>query len=116
MAEEYNQLLKDLPLKLPSSKPNITSSFHLYVIRLKKESMISHKYFFESLRAKQILVNLHYIPVYFHPFYQKLGFKRGYCPNAEEFYSTAVSIPMFTRLTHEDQLFVTNSIKESLGY
>tara|TARA_B100000767_G_scaffold193403_1_gene180526 strand:- start:10624 stop:11781 length:1158 start_codon:yes stop_codon:yes gene_type:complete len=116
LAEEYNQLLKDLPLELPSSNPNIISSFHLYVIRLKKESMISHKYFFESLRAKKILVNLHYIPVYFHPFYQKLGFKRGYCPNAEEFYSTAVSIPMFTRLTNNDQLFVTNSIKESLGY
>ena len=60
------------------------------------------------------LVNLHYMPVYFHPFYENLGFCKGYCPNAEEFYSEAISIPIFPLLSDEDQLRVVDFLSQSV--
>ena len=89
----------------------LDSSFHLYVIRLKLEEIsITHREVFERLRQKKILVNLHYIPVYLHPFYQKLGFKKGYCPEAEKYYSEAISIPMYPTLKKKDQDIVINEL------
>ena len=72
---------------------------------------ISHEEFFTKMRKAEILVNLHYIPVYFHPYYRRLGFKKGYCEEAEKYYSDAVSIPMFPSLTDEDQMKVIKTIK-----
>ena len=115
IAKEYNHMLSELPLKLPFISPSVLSSFHLYIICLENKNESSHSYVFKNLREKGILVNLHYIPVYLHPFYQKLGFKKGYCQNAEKFYSRAISIPIYPNLTREDQLFVVKSIKESLA-
>ena len=78
IANYYNKNLLNLPIKIPKQSLNSYSSFHLYVIRLKLEEIsITHREVFERLRQKKILVNLHYIPVYLHPFYQKLGFKKG---------------------------------------
>lgn len=115
IAKEYNIMLSEQPLKLPFISPGVLSSFHLYIICLENKNESSHSYVFKKLREKGILVNLHYIPVYLHPFYQKLGFKKGYCKNAEKFYSRAISIPIYPNLTKEDQLFVVKSIKESLA-
>ena len=61
-----------------------------------------------------IIVNLHYIPVYLHPFYQKLGFKKGYCPNAEKYSEECISIPMFPSLKREDQDKVLDSLRTVL--
>ena len=58
------------------------------------------------MRNAGIGVNLHYIPVYLQPFYKKLGFSKGYCPNAEKYYSRAISLPMFSGLTDEEQDWV----------
>ena len=75
----------------------------------------THKDVFESLRKDNILVNLHYIPVYLHPYYKNnLGFKSGHCPEAEKYYSEAISIPMFPSLQNEDQLEVVNALKKYL--
>jgi dTDP-4-amino-4,6-dideoxygalactose transaminase len=67
---------------------------------------------FEALRAKDIMVNVHYIPVHTQPYYQKMGFKLGDFPNAEQYYGEAISIPMHVNLTYEDIKFVSNSIRE----
>ena len=90
------------------------SSYHLYVIRLEKEVLCKHRIVFEKLREKNILVNLHYIPVYHHPYYESIGFEKGYCPNAETFYKSAISIPIFPKLTSEEQSFVVKEIKSAL--
>lgn len=112
IAEVYNEELKDLPIQLPWQDPKTYSSFHLYVIRLNlDETDITHKEFFTKMRNAGILVNLHYIPVYFHPYYRRLGFKKGYCAEAEKYYSDAISIPMFPSLKSKDQMKVIKTIK-----
>ena len=69
------------------------------------------KNIFDIFRNNGIGVNLHYIPVYFHPYYRRIGFKKGYCEEAEKYYSDAVSIPMFPSLKDEDQMKVIKTIK-----
>ena len=91
IANRYNRELKNLPIILPNMDSNIYSSFHLYVILVKNTR--EHKKLFNYLIMKKILVNLHYIPIYRHSFYKSLGFKKGYCPSAEDYYSRAISLP-----------------------
>lgn len=113
IAERYDKLLKDLPIKLPGEHPDNYSALHLYVIRLQlKEIGKTHYEVFELLREAGIGVNLHYIPVYHHPYYENMGFKIGYCPEAETYYSEAISLPMFTTLTETQQDLVVVKIRE----
>lgn len=115
IANEYDKKLSNLPLRVPWQDKKSHSSYHLYVIRLNLNQInISHRDFFIEMRNEDILVNLHYIPVYFHPYYKKLGFKEGHCPEAEKYYADAVSIPMFPTLTDKDQNKVINTIKSIL--
>jgi dTDP-4-amino-4,6-dideoxygalactose transaminase len=115
IADIYNNKLNNLPLRTPNQNLESFSSYHLYVIRLNLDEInITHKEFFEKMRNEGILVNLHYMPVYFHPYYKKLGFKKGLCPEAERYYSDAVSIPMFPTLKNEDQEKVIDVIHSLL--
>lgn len=107
----YNEELSNLSLKLPKQEDYAYSSFHLYVIRVEASK---HKEIFESLRNNGIGVNLHYLPIYLHPYYEKLGFKKGYCKMAEEYYSQAISIPMYSHLSIEDQAKVIQKVKEAI--
>jgi len=111
----YNKLLKDLPVILPWQAPESYSAMHLYVIRLRLDTAkLSHKEFFEKLRDENIGVNLHYIPVYRHPFYQKFGYLYKDFPNAESYYSEAISLPMFANLSEEDISYISATIKKLL--
>jgi len=113
LAKRYDEMLSDLPIMLPWQHPDNYSSFHLYIIRLKLEqTRRTHREVFEALRSAGIGVNLHYIPVYLQPYYQRLGFKPGYCPEAERYYAEAISLPMFPALTVEEQDQVVNVLKE----
>jgi UDP-4-amino-4,6-dideoxy-N-acetyl-beta-L-altrosamine transaminase len=115
IAQRYNDLLIDLPLTLPWQHPDSYSAFHLYVIRLQLDRIkTSHLKVFESLRSKDIMVNLHYIPVHIQPYYQRLGFKQGDYPRAEQYYLEAISIPMHVNLTDEELEFVANSLQEAM--
>jgi dTDP-4-amino-4,6-dideoxygalactose transaminase len=69
---------------------------------------------FETLRAKDIMVNLHYIPVHTQPYYQQMGFKQGDFPEAEQYSREAISIPMHVNLSDEDLQFVANSLREAM--
>ena len=110
LAEFYNKNLASLPLKLPYQHPDNYSAFHLYVICLKlKEIKKSHKEVFEALREMGIGVNLHYIPVYQQPYFSQMGFKKGYCVQAERYYSEAISIPMYSLMT-ESQVKTVASV------
>lgn len=104
LAKRYNEKLAELPITLPYQLPNTYSGLHLYVIRLNlNEISKTHKEVFDALREQGIGVNLHYIPVHLQPYYQKMGFKQGDFPNAESYYSDAISLPMFHGMTHEQQ-------------
>jgi UDP-4-amino-4,6-dideoxy-N-acetyl-beta-L-altrosamine transaminase len=116
IAQRYNELLAELPLTLPWQHPDSHSAYHLYVVRLQLEKIsVTHRQVFEALRAKDIMVNLHYIPVHTQPYYQKIGFKQGDYPQAEQYYREAISIPMHVNLTDEELLFVTSSLREAMG-
>ena len=113
IAANYNNLLKSVNIKIPVQSQNNYSSYHLYVIRVTDSD--SHRSVFEKLRKNGILVNLHYIPVYFHPYYQNLGFKKGYCIEAEKYYSEAISIPIYPDLTLEEQNFIVDILTSEVG-
>jgi len=116
LAAHYNELLKALPLTLPYQQADTDSSWHLYVIRLHLERISkTHRQVFEELRANGIGVQLHYIPVPTQPYYQELGFKAGYCPEAERYYGEAISLPMFAAMTDADQDRVVGTLTKILG-
>jgi UDP-4-amino-4,6-dideoxy-N-acetyl-beta-L-altrosamine transaminase len=115
VANRYFHELADLPIQLPYQHPETFSAFHLFIIKLKQPFNKTHKEVFIELREKGIGVNLHYIPVYHHPYYVKLGFKVGACPIAEDYYSGAISIPMYSSLTVDDQMKTCQILKDVLN-
>jgi UDP-4-amino-4,6-dideoxy-N-acetyl-beta-L-altrosamine transaminase len=115
IAQRYAELLARLPLTLPWQHPDSHGAFHLYVVRLQLDRIgVTHREVFEALRAKDILVNLHYIPVHTQPYYQKMGFKSGDFPQAEQYYREAISIPMHVNLSEADLVFVADSLREAM--
>jgi UDP-4-amino-4,6-dideoxy-N-acetyl-beta-L-altrosamine transaminase len=114
IANRYAELLADLPLTLPWQHPDGYSAYHLYVVRLNLDQIkTTHRQVFESLRAKDIMVNLHYIPVHTQPYYQNMGFKLGDFPESEQYYREAISIPMHVNLTDTELQFVADSLREA---
>jgi UDP-4-amino-4,6-dideoxy-N-acetyl-beta-L-altrosamine transaminase len=115
IAQRYDELLLDVPAVTPWKHPDSFSSVHLYVIRLKLDGKaLTQRQVYEKLHASGIFVNLHYIPVYRHPYFEKFGFKAGYCPEAEAYYAEALSLPMYAALTNEQQNHVVQTLKSIL--
>lgn len=115
LANRYDKLLDGLPVITPWQEKESYSAYHLYVIRLKLDEITpSHVEVFEALRAKEIMVNLHYIPVHTQPYYQEMGFKVGDFPEAEKYYGEAISIPLFPTLTYENQDYVVAALKDAM--
>lgn len=115
LVERYERLLKDLPVVTPWQLPESYSGLHLYVVRLDLDRITrSHRAVFESLRADGVGVNLHYIPVYTQPYYARRGFVPGYCPNAELYYATAISLPLYPGLTESMQDHVVAALGKAL--
>lgn len=116
LAERYDRLLSKLPLCRPHQAQNTYSAFHLYVVKLETGvGRPRHREVFELLRKRGIGVNLHYIPVYLQPYYEKLGFQEGTCPEAEDYYRRAISLPIFAELTFEAQQYIVDSLNEALN-
>lgn len=115
IAARYNELLAELPLTLPRQHQDSYSGLHLYVIRLNLDEInTTHLAVFNYLRSKDIIVNLHYIPVHMQPYYAKMGFKEGDYPESEKYYREAISIPMYPTMTNEQQDEVVSVLKEAL--
>lgn len=113
LADRYDGLLRNLPLDLPGRLSGVRSAFHLYVVRLWDAAQRSSA--FEVLRASGIGVNVHYIPVHLQPYYRKLGFADGDFPTAEDYYSRAISIPLYAGLTEADQDKVVDALRKALA-
>lgn len=113
IAKRYEELLFGLPIVIPWQHPDCRSALHLYAIRLRQAELgRSHREVFEAMRATGIGVNLHYIPVYRQPYYEGLGFKQGYCPEAETYYAEAISLPMFPGLTEAQQNEIVTALRK----
>ena len=116
LAQRYELLLQDLPLTTPCQQSASYSSLHLYVIRLQLDKIgVSHRQVFEGLHKQGIGVNLHYIPIHTHPYYQLLGFGDGDYPEAERYYSEAISLPIFQTLTEVEQDKVVMALRKALA-
>lgn len=116
LAKHYDHLLSHLPVTTPWQHPDSYSGLHLYVIRLQLQKMEkTHREVFESLRDHGIGVNLHYIPVYRQPFYERMGFKQGDFPESEKYYQEAISLPMYQTLTDEQQKQVVSALDKAVS-
>lgn len=115
LANRYNELLQDFPIRIPRQSLYSYSGMHLYVIRLQLDKIDkTHSQVFQDLRNQNIGVNLHYIPVYSQPFYKKMGFNKGDFPEAEHYYSEAISLPMFSNLSYLQQDEVIQTLERVL--
>jgi UDP-4-amino-4,6-dideoxy-N-acetyl-beta-L-altrosamine transaminase len=116
IAAAYDTAFANLPLSCPWQDPETLSAWHLYIVRIDRRRVRrSHREVFDALRSDGIGVNLHYIPVYRQPYYRKLGFGQGYCPNAEAYYAEAISLPMYPALTDEEQREVVAAVTKAVS-
>ncbi len=113
-AERYQKLLvgiDGLILPNPDTKES-QSAWHLYPVRV---PVNKRRALFEALIAADIGVQVHYIPVYLHPYYKKLGYKKGLCPRAEAFYESELSLPLFPSITVAEQKHIVTVLKRHLN-
>lgn len=112
IAGRYTEALADLSaLRLPRERDGVESGWHLYVARVADPSR--RRLFFERLRRLGLGVQVHYLPVYLHPYYLSLGYRRGACPVAEDFYSRCVSIPLYPGMGDADVEFTIEGIRRA---
>lgn len=108
IAKKYDEAFADIPqIKTPWQQEGCQSGWHLYMIQTMERS---RREVFDGLRQAGIGVNVHYIPVYRHPYYQRNGYAGVHCLNAEAFYERAVSLPIFPGLTEKQQDYVIEHV------
>lgn len=114
----YNEAFRRLPeLFVQEEIAESDTVRHLYILRIVPEKLkIDRKGFFEALAAENIACNVHYIPVYRHPYYEKLGYKKGLCPNAEKLYNEILSLPLYYSLSDSDVEDVIAAVEKIVEY
>lgn len=113
IADAYNQAFAGVNgIKIPNQLECTLSGWHLYMICVKPSR---RKEIFDGLRQLGIGVNVHYIPVYKHPYYQRNGYKNCCLKNSEEFYAGAISLPIHPSLSDKEQNYVIEKVIELVG-
>ncbi|WP_338652598.1 UDP-4-amino-4,6-dideoxy-N-acetyl-beta-L-altrosamine transaminase [Lysinibacillus sp. Y5S-8] len=104
LAKLYNELLRNVDgITIPYQLENTNSGWHLYSIQLDEQNIRkTRKQVFEAMRESNIGVHVHYLPIYWHPYYQGLGYKKGLCPLAETWYKGALTLPLHPSMTEQD--------------
>lgn len=114
----YNEAFKDLPpLNTPNVREDCFSSWHLYVITIDVELLgTDRRTVYDALKAENIGVNVHYLPVYHHPYYQRLGYPKGLCGMAEKYYQSCLTLPLFPAMTDLDVFDVIRGVNKVVGF
>jgi dTDP-4-amino-4,6-dideoxygalactose transaminase len=116
LADRYDRLLADLPLRLPARASDRLSAWHLYAVEIDAtRCRATRRQVFDALRAAGIGTNVHYIPIHTQPHYRRLGFGPGDFPQAERYYAQALSLPLFPALTEAEQDRVVTALREALA-
>ena len=111
LAHRYDKAFKSTPIRTPVQHENKYSSYHLYPIRIRSNLCnTNQRAIYRELTNLGVGVNLHYIPAYRHPFYEAMGFKKGYCQEAENYHTETISIPIYPTLSKENQEHIIDSI------
>ena len=118
IVKAYNEAFSKLPqLFVQQEIPESDTTRHLYILRIRPEKLtIDRKQFFEALAAENICCNVHYIPTYYFPYYEKLGYKRGLCPKAEKLYAEEISLPLYYAMTDQDVEDVIHAVTRIAEY
>ena len=115
IVKKYNELLESLPVITPFNIQDSYSGLHLYVIRLDFSKVKkTRKEVFDVLRAANIGVNVHYIPVHLQPYYQDIGFKKGDFPVAEQYYASAITLPLYPELSDIELEYIVSTLKDAI--
>ncbi len=115
LANHYDSLLEGLPVRLPTRPADRTSAWHLYVVEIDStRTAVTRRALFAALRAANIGVNVHYIPIHTQPYYRRLGFANGMFPASEKYYHGAISLPLFPALARNEQMRVVDVIRSVL--
>lgn len=114
----YNDAFSKLPqLQVQKEIPESDTTRHLYILRLRSNMLTcTRREFFDALHAENIYSQVHYLPVYYHSYYEKLGYKKGLCPNAEQYYREVMSLPLYYSLTDQDVDDVIHAVNKLVEY
>lgn len=114
IVKRYDEVFGTMPeIIVQQEIPESDTTRHLYILRLNRSLLTcDRREFFDALRAENIGTQVHYIPVYWHSYYEKLGYEKGLCPEAEKLYSEILSIPLFYSMSDEDVEDVIIAVKK----
>ena len=118
IVKAYDETFSKLPqLFVQKEIPQSDTTRHLYILRIIPEKLkIDRKQFFEALAAENICCQVHYIPVYYFPYYEKLGYQKGLCPKAEKLYEEEISLPLYYAMTDQDVDDVIQAVTKIVEY
>ena len=118
ISKRYNKAFANFDLvTLQKEIPESDTTRHLYILNLNLEKLsVTRKEIHDALWTENICCNVHYIPVYYQPFYEKLGYKKGLCPQAEKLYERILSIPFYYSMTDEDVESIIEGVYKVVGY
>lgn len=118
LVQRYDDVLAELPeVHIQKEYEGADTVRHLYILRLDLDRLsCGRREFYDAMQAENIGVNVHYIPVYWFPYYQSLGYRKGLCPNAEAYYESSMTLPLFYGMTDQDQEDVICAVKKVLEY
>lgn len=115
---KYNEAFRGVPqIKVQEEIPASDTTRHLYILRLDLGKLnCDRRQFFDALKAENILSQVHYLPVYWHSHYEKLGYEKGLCPEAESYYMESMSLPLYYAMTDSDVEDVIHAVKKLIAY
>lgn len=118
IVEKYDAAFAEMPeIIVQKEIPESDTTRHLYILRLNPEKLnCDRRQFFDALYAENTCPQVHYLPVYWHSYYEKLGYERGSCPNAEKYYEEVMSIPLYYSMTDKDVEDVICAVKKVAAY
>ncbi len=118
IVKRYDEAFRKMPeLFVHREIPESDTTRHLYILRIVPEKLkINRRQFFDALAAENVHCNVHYIPTYYFPYYEKLGYRRGLCPHAEKLYEEILSLPLYYAMSDEDVESVIEAVKKIVNY
>ena len=118
IVKKYDEAFKEVPgIIVQKEIPESDTCRHLYIIRLDLEKLsCTRREFFDAMSAENVQCQIHYVPVYWFPYYRHLGYEKGLCPNAEEIYKGIMSIPLYPRMTDAEVEDTIHAVKKIAEY
>lgn len=118
LVRRYDEAFSEIPEVIVQTEVDGSDTVrHLYILRLDFTRLAcGRREFYDAMQAENIGVNVHYIPVYWFPYYQALGYSRGLCPNAEAYYESSMTLPLYFSMTDRDQEDVIRAVKKLIEY